>query len=88
MNEQMNLFQTVNEAESPAFLVGAVMRSVFGYRFKITSKQNNKTLGTGLFKVSREMTKEEQIDFLHQYTNRNYLNKEFFVNIDVFEADA
>ena len=62
------------------------MRSAFGYRFKVTSKQNNSTLGTGFFRASKEMTKEEQIDFLHQYTNGHYLAKESFINIEVFEA--
>ena len=64
------------------------MRSAFGYRFKVTSKQNNKTLGTGFFKSSRKITKDEQISFFHQYTNGMYLNKESFVSIDVFEAEA
>ena len=66
--------------------LGGVMRSAFGYRFKVTSKQNNKTLGTGFFKSSKEMTKEEQINFLHQYTNGHYLAKESFITIEVFEA--
>ena len=63
-----------------------VMRSAFGYRFKVTSKQNNSTLGTGFFRASKEMTKEEQINFLHQYTNGHYLAKESFITIEVFEA--
>ena len=68
--------------------LGGFMRSAFGYRFKVTSKQNNKTLGTGFFKSSRKITKDEQISFFHQYTNGMYLNKESFVSIDVFEAEA
>ncbi len=88
MEKQLNLFETVNEATSPACFLGADMRSAFGYRFKITSMQNSSTLGTGFFKASREMTKEEQIDFLHQYTNGCYLGKESFMNIDVFKAEA
>ena len=68
--------------------LGGVMRSAFGYRFKVISKQNNKTLGTGFFKSSRKITKDEQISFFHQYTNGMYLNKESFVSIDVFEAEA
>jgi hypothetical protein len=88
MNEQLNLFETVNEANSPACFLGAVMPSAFGYRFSVTSKQNNKIIGTGFFKSSREMTAYEQISFLHQYTNGIYAKKESFVNIDVFEAEA
>ena len=79
----------IEEAKRIATLecfLGGVMRSAFGYRFKVTSKQNNKTLGTGFFKSSRKITKDEQISFFHQYTNGMYLNKESFVNIDVFEA--
>lgn len=66
--------------------LGGVKRSAFGYRFKVTSKQNNSTLGTGFFRASKEMTKEEQINFLHQYTNGHYLAKESFITIEVFEA--
>ena len=66
--------------------LGGVMRSAFGYRFKVISKQNNKTLGTGFFKSSRKITKDEQISFFHQYTNGMYLAKESFITIEVFEA--
>ena len=59
----------------------------FGYRFKVTSNQNNETLGTGVFKSSQKITKDEQISFFHQYTNGIYLNKEPFVSIDIFEAE-
>ena len=63
-------------------------KNMWGYRFSVTSNQNNKTLGTGFFKSSRKITKDEQISFFHQYTNGMYLNKESFVNIDIFEAEA
>ena len=66
--------------------LGGVMRSAFGYRFKVTSNQNGETLGTGIFKASRKMTKDEQINFFHQYTNGMYLAKESFITIEVFEA--
>lgn len=59
----------------------------FGYRFKVTSNQDGETLGTGFFKSSRKITKDEQISFFHQYTNGIYLNKEPFVSIDIFEAE-
>jgi len=84
----MNTENTINEATNTGCFLGGVMRSVFGYRFKVTSKQNNSTLGTGFFRASKEMTKEEQINFLHQYTNGHYLAKESFITIEVFEADA
>lgn len=65
-----------------------VMRSAFGYRFKITSKEKNKVFGTGFFKSSRKLNKEEQIDFMHQYTNGAYFDKKSYMDICVFEADA
>ena len=65
-----------------------IMPSAFGYRFSVTSNQNNKTLGTGFFKSSQKMTKDEQLSFFHQYTQGLYLKQESFVNIDVFEAEA
>ena len=77
-----------NEVTNPASCQTAVSGSAFGYRFKVTSKQNNSTLGTGFFRASKEMTKEEQINFLHQYTNGHYLAKESFITIEVFEAEA
>ena len=65
-----------------------VIRSAFGYRFKITSRQNNSILGTGLFTSSTAMTKKQQIDFFHKYTHGFYLHKYSFVDIDIFEADV
>ena len=62
--------------------------SAFGYRFSVTGNQDNKTLGTGFFKSSKKMTKDEQLCFFHQYTQGLYLKQESFVNIDVFEAEA
>ena len=79
----------IEEAKRIAALecfLGGVMRSAFGYRFKVISKQNNKTLGTGFFKSSRKITKDEQMSFFHQYTNGMYLAKESFITIEVFEA--
>jgi len=61
--------------------------NTYKYRFSVTSK-NNKTLGTGCFKSSRKMTKAEQLSFFHQYTNGMYQNKEAFISIDIFEAEA
>ena len=58
----------------------------FSYRFSVTNNLNNSILGTGCFKVSKEMTKEEQIDFMHQYTNGRFLNKEAFVSIEIFNV--
>jgi len=63
------------------------LKSNYRYRFKITSKQNDSILGTGFFKVSKKMTKEEQIIFLHQYNNGRYLDKESFITIDIVEAN-
>ena len=60
----------------------------FGYRFLVTRKQDNKTIGTGFFKTSRKMTKDERLRFFHEYTQGMYINQESFVNIDIFEAEA
>ena len=84
----MNKEQNLNEPQTQQLNKADVMPSAFGYRFSVTSNQNNKTLGTGFFKSSRKMTKDEQIKFFHQYTNGMYLNKESFVSIDIFEAEA
>ena len=65
-----------------------IMPSTFGYRFSVTSKRNNEILGTGFFKTSRKMTRDELLDFFHQYTHGKYQNKEAFVSIDIFEAEA
>ena len=64
------------------------MPSAFGYRFTVTSNQNNRIVGTGFFSSNQKMNKGEQISFFHQYTNGMYLKKQAFVSIDVFEAQA
>ena len=87
-NRIMNNKQNLDNPQTQQLNIADVMPPAFGYRFSVTSNQNNKTLGTGLFKSSRKMTKDEQISFFHQYTNGIYLNKESFVSIDVFEAEA
>ena len=81
-------FKNLDNQQTQQLNKADVMPSAFGYRFSVTSNQNNKTLGTGVFKSSRKMTKDEQINFFHQYTNGMYLNKESFVSIDIFEAEA
>jgi len=64
------------------------MPSAFGYRFSVTSNRNGKVLGTGCFKTSRKLTRDEQLDFFHQYTHGMYQKEESFVSIDIFEAEA
>ena len=80
--------QNLNNTDNKQLNTAGVMPSAFGYRFSVTSKINNKTLGTGCFKSSRKMTKAEQLSFFHQYTNGMYQNKEAFISIDIFEAEA
>ena len=72
-----------NEYNKPA-----ETKAIFGYRFSVTSNRNNETLGTGFFKTSRKMTRDEQISFFHQYTHGRYQKEEAFVSIDIFEAEA
>lgn len=87
-NRIMNNKQNLNNQQTQQLNIADVMPSVFGYRFLVTSKQDNKTLGTGFFKSSKKMTKDERLSFFHQYTQGLYLKQESFVNIDVFEAEA
>lgn len=75
-------------AETKQCTIPFVMPSAFGYRFTVKSNQNNRIVGTGFFKSSQKMNKEEQISFLHKYTNGIYFKKEAFVSIDIFEAEA
>ena len=72
-----------NEYNKPA-----ETKAIFGYRFSVTSNRDGKTLGTGFFKSSRKMTRDEQLNFFHQYTHGMYQKEEAFVNIDIFEAEA
>lgn len=57
------------------------------HNFKITSKQNNEILGTGNFKTIKEISKQEQLDFFHQFTNGFYLNKEQIINIIITKCN-
>lgn len=84
----MNNEQNLDNPQTQQLNIAGVMPSAFGYRFSVTNNLNNKTLGTGFFKSSRKMTKDEQLSFFHQYTHGMYLNKESFISIDVFEAEA
>jgi len=54
------------------------------YNFKITSKQNGQVAGTGSFKVSKEMTPEEQLNFFHQYTSGHYQCSENYFKIEIY----
>ena len=60
--------------------------NTYKYRFSVTS--NGKTLGTGCFKSSRKMTRDEQLDFFHQYTHGMYQKAGSFVSIDIFETEV
>lgn len=72
-----------NEYNKPA-----ETKAIFGYRYSVTSNRNNEILGTGFFKLSRKMTKDELLNFFHQYTHGRYQKEEAFVSIDIFEAEA
>ncbi len=76
------------ENSNEKYTIPFVIHSAFGYRFSVKSNQNSIIVETGFFKSSLKMNKEEQISFLHQYTNGIYFKKESFVSIDVFEAEA
>ena len=80
--------ENLDSTQSKQLNAAGVMPSAFGYRFSVTSNRNGKTLGTGFFKTSRKMTRDEQLDFFHQYTHGKYQKEEDFVSIDIFEAEA
>ena len=80
--------QNLDNTQKQQLNTAGVMPSAFGYRFSVTSNRNNKMLGTGFFKTSRKMAKDEQLSFFHQYTHRIYQKEESFVSIDIFEAEA
>ena len=77
-----------DSTQSKQLNTAGVMPSAFGYRYSVTSNRNNEILGTGFFKTSRKMTREELLSFFHQYTHGKYQKEEAFVSIDIFEAEA
>lgn len=58
---------------------------MINYRFKITSNLNNGILGTGEFKSSKELSNDEQIRFLNEYTNGTYLKQIGYIKIEINE---
>ena len=80
--------QNLDSTQNQQLNTAGVMPSAFGYRFSVISNRNNEILGTGFFKTSRKMTRDEQLDFFHQYTHGMYQKEESFVSIDIFEAEA
>ena len=80
--------QNLDNTQKQQLNTAGVMPPAFAYRFSVTSNRTGKTLGTGCFKTSRKMTKDEQLSFFHQYTHGKYQNEEDFVSIDIFEAEA
>ena len=80
--------QNLDSAQSKQLNTAGIIPSAFGYRFSVTSNRNNKTLGTGFFKSSRKMTKDELLNFFHQYTHGMYQKEESFFSIDIFETEA
>lgn len=80
--------QNSNNPQSFAFRVGDVSGSaLFGYRFKITSNQNNSILRTGFMTASKPLDKTEQMDLFHSWTHGKYLKSENYVSVSVFQAD-
>lgn len=61
--------------------------ALHGYRFKITSNQNNSILGTGFMTASKPLDKTEQMDLFHSWTHGKYLKSENYVSVSVFQAD-
>jgi hypothetical protein len=80
--------ENLDNTDNKQLNTAGVMPSAFGYRFSVTSNRNNEILGTGFFKLSRKMTRDELLNFFHQYTHGKYQKEESFVSIDIFEAEA
>lgn len=56
------------------------------YRYEVKNKINGKIEGTGCFTQSTEdLSIQEQISFLHEYTNGMYKNKEQFLGIKIWK---
>ncbi len=56
------------------------------YRFEVKYKINGKIEGTGCFTHSAEsLSEQEQLSFLHEYTNGMYKNKEQFLSIKIWK---
>jgi len=55
----------------------------FAYRFKVYQRDTGETIGSGSFKVTRELTENEQLAFLHQYTHGIYDGKESLLPIEI-----
>jgi hypothetical protein len=77
-----------NEAHNPASCQTAVSGSaLFGYRFKITSKQNGVVLGTGFMTSSKPLNQSQQMNLFHHWTHGKYLKSENYVSVSIFQAD-
>jgi hypothetical protein len=58
-----------------------------GYRFTVINNVDNKIIGTGLFTATEKISEQEQLDFLHRYTNGIYLKHEALLSIHIAESN-
>jgi hypothetical protein len=58
-----------------------------GYRFTVINNVDNKTIGTGMFTATEQISEREQLDLLHKYTNGIYLKDEGLLSIDISESN-
>lgn len=57
------------------------------YRFEVKNNQNGKIEGTGCFTHSKEdLSENQQLSFLHEYTNGMYKGKEQFFSIRIHKV--
>lgn len=56
---------------------------MINYRFTVKSQNTSEFLGSGSFKVIKEMERKELLDFFHLYSNNIYLDKYKNVDIDI-----
>jgi hypothetical protein len=53
----------------------------------VVNNVDNKIIGTGLFKSTEQISEQEQLDFLHRYTNGIYLKYEGLLSIHIAESN-
>lgn len=59
------------------------MQNKITYRFKVTSKLNNRVLGTGVMTSSKTLDDSEQMQLFHNVNHGLYMNNPEQVYIDI-----
>jgi len=59
------------------------MQTKITYRFKVTSKLNNRVLGTGVMTSSNTLDDSEQMQLFHNMNHGLYINKTDQVSVQI-----